>query len=39
LSELLKRFEQSGLGPNQPVLLTMSKTAGGDTIDALAKEI
>ncbi len=50
LSELLKRFEQNGLGgaaqswvgngPNQPVSASdVEKAAGSDTLDALAREI
>jgi uncharacterized protein YidB (DUF937 family) len=50
LGELLKRFEQNGLGgaaqswvgdgPNQPVSASdVEKAAGNDTLDALAREI
>lgn len=50
LSELVKRFEQNGLGgaaqswvgngPNQPVSASdVEKAAGSDTLDALAREI
>jgi uncharacterized protein YidB (DUF937 family) len=50
LNELLKRFEQNGLGgaaqswvghgPNQPVSPSdIQKAAGNDTLDALAREI
>ncbi len=50
LNELLKRFEQNGLGgaaqtwvgngPNQPVSPSdIEKAAGSDTLDALAREV